>query len=120
VTCTLSGEAAAGRQLGALTQTQETTLKKSVMCIIAVALSLVGSANFAMAQAFLDDGVVTGSERTRMPTAVLTPAATSNSFDPRRGATPAATARGHRTSIRGVDFDDAADRAIERPCIDRP
>jgi hypothetical protein len=38
---------------------------KNVMCIVAVVLSLVGSANFAMAQAYPDDGVVTGSEANR-------------------------------------------------------
>ena len=38
---------------------------KNVMCIVSVVLSLIGSANFAMAQAFPDDGVVTGSEANR-------------------------------------------------------
>ena len=35
---------------------------KNVMCIVAVVLSLVGSAKFAIAQAFPDDVIVTGSE----------------------------------------------------------
>jgi hypothetical protein len=60
----LSGDAAAGRQPSALTQQQETTMK-NVMCIVAIVMSLVGSANFAMAQSFQDQGVVTGSEANR-------------------------------------------------------
>ena len=35
---------------------------KKVRSIVAIVLSLVGSANLAMAQAFHDQGVVTGSE----------------------------------------------------------
>ena len=35
---------------------------KNVMCIVAVALTLVGSANFAIAQAFPEEVIVTGSE----------------------------------------------------------
>ena len=35
---------------------------KNVMCIVAIVVSLVGSANFAMAQSRYDMGVVTGSE----------------------------------------------------------
>ena len=38
---------------------------KNVMCIVAIVMSLVGSANLAMAQAFQDQGVVTGSEANR-------------------------------------------------------
>jgi hypothetical protein len=40
---------------------QETTMKK-VMCIVAIGMSLLGSANLAMAQSVPDMGVVTGSE----------------------------------------------------------
>jgi hypothetical protein len=40
---------------------QETTMK-NVMCIVAIVMSLVGSANLAMAQSVPDMGVVTGSE----------------------------------------------------------
>jgi hypothetical protein len=38
---------------------------KNVMCIIAIVMSLVGSANLAMAQSHPDGGVVTGSEANR-------------------------------------------------------
>ena len=38
---------------------------KNVMCIVAIVMSLVGSANLAMAQTFQDQGVVTGSEANR-------------------------------------------------------
>jgi len=38
---------------------------KNVMCIVAIVVSLVGSANLAMAQTFQDQGVVTGSEANR-------------------------------------------------------
>jgi hypothetical protein len=45
-----------------------------------------------------------------MPTAVITPAAATNSIDlaPWTLLKPA-TARGHRTGIPAADFDDAAD-----------
>jgi hypothetical protein len=43
---------------------QETTMK-NVMYIVAIVMSLVGSANLAMAQTFQDQGVVTGSEANR-------------------------------------------------------
>jgi len=55
----LSGEAAAGRQLSALSKQKEITMKK-IMYIAAIVMSLVGSANLAMAQP--DMGVTTGSE----------------------------------------------------------
>ena len=35
---------------------------KNVMSIVAIVLSLVGSANLAMAQSVLDEGIVTGSQ----------------------------------------------------------
>ena len=38
---------------------------KNVMCIVAIVMSLVGSANFAMAQSRPDMGAVTGSEANR-------------------------------------------------------
>ena len=39
---------------------------KNVMCIVAIVMSLVGTANFAMAQSSgTDMGVVTGSESNR-------------------------------------------------------
>ena len=38
---------------------------KNVMCIVAIVMSLVGSANFAMAQSTPDLGVSTGSEANR-------------------------------------------------------
>ena len=42
----------------------ETTMKK-LMCIVAIATSLLGSASLAMAQPFPDDGAITGSEANR-------------------------------------------------------
>jgi hypothetical protein len=38
---------------------------KNIMCILAIAMSLVGSASFAMAQSRPDMGVSTGSEANR-------------------------------------------------------
>ena len=38
---------------------------KNVMCIVAIVMSLVGSANFAMAQSTPDLGASTGSEANR-------------------------------------------------------
>jgi hypothetical protein len=46
---------------GVLIKQQETTMK-NVMSIVAIVLSLVGSANLAMAQSNPDLGVVTSSE----------------------------------------------------------
>jgi hypothetical protein len=52
------------RQPSALPQTMETTMK-NVMCIVAIVMSLVGSANVALAQSYGGQGVVTGSESNR-------------------------------------------------------
>jgi hypothetical protein len=41
---------------------------KNVMCIVAIVMSLVGSANFAMAQSTPDLGASTGSEANRAAT----------------------------------------------------
>jgi hypothetical protein len=57
----LSGRARR-RQPSALAQTMETTMK-NVMCIVAIVLSLAGSANVALA--YGGQGVVTGSESNR-------------------------------------------------------
>jgi hypothetical protein len=48
----------------ALNQKEEITMK-NVMCILAIAMSLVGSASFAMAQSTPDKGVHSGSEENR-------------------------------------------------------
>jgi hypothetical protein len=40
-------------------------MMKNVMCIVAIVMSLVGSANLAMAQSYPDRDVVTGSEANR-------------------------------------------------------
>jgi hypothetical protein len=38
---------------------------KNVMCILAIVMSLVGSANLAMAQSYPDMGIRTGTEANR-------------------------------------------------------
>jgi hypothetical protein len=45
-------------------RTQETAMKR-VMCTVAIAPSMLGSANFALAQSYPDMGANTGSEANR-------------------------------------------------------
>jgi hypothetical protein len=60
----MSGPATPAANWTRFIEQQEITMKK-FMGIVAIAMALVGSANLAMAQAFQDQGVVTGSESNR-------------------------------------------------------